>query len=89
MNTAFTAVKQPPDLPSGGTLVMISLDGQDRQLQEGVYKVSDLKTVLGVPTDYELDEVIHGEFKPLNDQRSLHIKGGEMLISHVRQGSSA
>lgn len=89
MNTVSFAAKQPPDRPSGGTLVTVSLDGQERQLQEGVYKVSELKTVLGVPPDYEMDEVIHGEFKPLNDQRSIHIKGGEVLISHVRQGSSA
>lgn len=89
MNIACTAEKHLPDRPSGGALVTISLDGQDRQLQEGVYKVPELKKVLGVPPDYELDEVIQGEFKPLNDPRSIHIKGGEVLISHVRQGSSA
>jgi hypothetical protein len=89
MNTASSTAKQPPDRPSGGVLVTISLDGQERQVQESVYKVPELKIVLGVPPDYELDEVIHGEFKPLNDERSVHIKGGEVLISHVRQGSSA
>ena len=89
MNTTSIAVNQPPLPPSGGVHVTISLDGRERQLQEGVYKVSELKVVLGVPPDYELDEVVHGEFKPLNDQRSIHIRGGEVLISHVRQGSSS
>jgi hypothetical protein len=89
MNTASKPPKDPSDPPSGGTLVTITFDGQVRQLAEGVYKVQDLKLLYGVPPDYELDEVQHGEFKPLNDERSIHIKGGEIFVSHVRQGSSA
>lgn len=88
MNSASDVQKHPAGHP-GGALVTFTLDGQERQLQEGVYKVQELKVLFGVPPDYELDEVVRGEFKPLNDERSIHIKGGEVFVSHVRQGSSA
>ena len=89
MTSVTEAQKHPPGHPPGGTLVTISLDGQERRLAEGVYKVHELKAMYGVPPDYELDEVVRGEFKHLNDERSIHIKGGEVFVSHVRQGSSA
>lgn len=89
MNSVSEVQKHPPGRPPGGTLITITLDGQERQLQEGVYKVHELKVMYGVPPDYELDEVVRGEFKHLNDERSIHLKGGEVLVSHVRQGSSS
>jgi len=89
MNSVSADQKDPPGQQHGGTLVTITLDGQEHQLKEGVYKIQGLKVMYGVPLDYELDEVVHGEFKPLNDERSIHIKGGEVLVSHVRQGSSS
>lgn len=73
-----------------GALVTVNVDGGDRQIAEGVYKVSELKHSFGVAQDYELDEVAHdGEFKPLNDTQSVHIRGGEIFVSHVRQGGSS
>ncbi|WP_027483928.1 hypothetical protein [Rhodanobacter sp. OR87] len=89
MNSVSADQEHPPGKQNDGTLVAITLDGQERLLQEGGYKVQELKVMYGVPLDYELDEVVHGEFKPLNDERSIHIKGGEILVSHVRQGSSS
>lgn len=80
---------QHPGQTPGDIFVTITLDGQEHELQEGVYKIQQLKVMYGVPPDYELDEVVHGEFKPLNDERSIHIKGGEAFVSHVRQGSSS
>lgn len=89
MTSVTEAPKHPPDRPPGGSPVTISVDGQERRIPEGVYKVHELKTMYGIPADYELDEVVRGEFKHLNDERSIHIKGGEIFVSHVRQGSSA
>jgi hypothetical protein len=36
-----------------------------------------------------LDEVVHGEFKPLDDNAHIDIKGGEIFVSHVRTGGSS
>lgn len=70
-------------------LVTITLDSVPRTIEEGVYKVAELKTKFSVPAEYELDEVVNSEFKPLNNERSVHIKGGEVFVSHVPQGGSA
>jgi hypothetical protein len=36
-----------------------------------------------------LDEVVRGEFKPLDDNAHIDIKGGEIFVSHVRTGGSS
>jgi hypothetical protein len=72
-----------------GQLVTITLDSVARTIEEGVYKVAELKTKLSIPAEYELDMVVNGEFKPLNNERSIHIKGGEVLVSHVPQRGAA
>jgi hypothetical protein len=36
-----------------------------------------------------LDEVVHGEFKPLDDNAHIHVKGGDIFVSHVRTGGSS
>lgn len=89
MNADGKDQKAPTGRPPDSNLVKITLDGQVREIAEGVYKVQELKARYGVPPDYELDEVVRGEFKHLNDERSIHIMGGEVFISHVRQGSSS
>ena len=72
-----------------GEPVTITLDSVPRTIEGGVYKVAELKTSFSIPAEYELDVVVNGEFKPLNNERSVHIKGGEVLVSHVPQGGSA
>jgi hypothetical protein len=72
-----------------GQVVTITLDSVSRTIDQGVYKVAELKTKFSIPADYELDEVVNGEFKPLNNERSIHIKGGEVFVSHVPQGGAA
>lgn len=69
--------------------VEISFDGVVTQIEKGTYAVSDLKTILGVAADLELDLVEEGEFKPLADDAEIKIKGGEVLVSHVRRGGSS
>jgi hypothetical protein len=36
-----------------------------------------------------LDEVVHGEFKALDDNSHIDVKGGEIFVSHVRTGGSS
>ncbi len=70
-------------------LVQINLDGNEREIEKGKYLVGTLKKLVRVPDDYELDLVINGEFKPLADDAEIKIKGGEVLVSHVRRGGSS
>ncbi len=67
----------------------VTIDGQRKEIAAGDYLVSTLKVELGVPPDYELDQVVHGEFRPLADNAHIDIKGGEHFISHVRRGGSS
>ena len=69
--------------------VSVTVDGRSQTVPEGSYKVSEFKKLVGVDPSKELDEVVHGELKPLEDNQSIHIKGGEVFISHARQGGSS
>lgn len=70
-------------------LVVFNLDGKERQLEKGNYEVSWLKQKFEVPADYELDQVIDGNFEPLKDDQKVKIHGGEVFVSHVRGGGSS
>ena len=79
------AAKKPTSILS----IQINLDGNEREIEKGKYLVGTLKKLVRVPDDYELDLVINGEFKPLADDAEIKIKGGEVLVSHVRRGGSS
>jgi Multiubiquitin len=70
-------------------LVQVTIDGKHKTIQAGTYSVAELKRVLGVDPSRVLDEVIGSEFKELPDNGTVHIKGGEIFVSHVRQGQSS
>ena len=67
--------------------VTVTVDSKPHQVAEGTYLVSDFKKLVGVDPSRELDEVVHGELKPLDDNHRIHIKGGEVFISHARRSS--
>ena len=69
--------------------VAVTVDGKTHHVPEGKYVVSDFKKLVGVDPSKELDEVVHGELKPLDDGQTIHVKGGEVFISHARQGGSS
>ena len=70
-------------------LVVFNLDGKERQIEKGKYKVSELKQMFGIPADYEFDQVVDGNFEPLKDDEKVKIHGGEVFVSHVRGGGSS
>ena len=70
-------------------VVTVSVDGVERKVPRGTYIVSAFKQLVGVDASRELDEVIHGEFKPLDDNASITIEHHEKFVSHVRTGSSS
>jgi hypothetical protein len=69
--------------------VTIELNDTTKQIEAGHYTGRSLRLALGIPLEYELEEVVHGEFKPIADRASIHIKGGEKFVSHVGHGRAS
>lgn len=69
--------------------VAVEIDGKARRIRKGRYQIPELKLALGVPPDYELDQVINCEFKPLSDSGHIVIHGGEIFVSHVPRGANS
>ena len=75
--------------PGHSNEVTISVDGVSQQILRGNYIVAELKRLLQIDPCRDLDEVVCGELRPLEDSGRTHIKGGEVFISHVRCGASS
>ncbi len=69
--------------------VSVTVDGVEKRVPRGTYIVSVFKQLVGVDASHELDEVVDGEFKPLDDNASITIEHHEKFVSHVRTGSSS
>ncbi|MDR6941346.1 multiubiquitin domain-containing protein [Mucilaginibacter pocheonensis] len=69
--------------------VVITINKVEYQVKPGIHTVANLKSTGGVPSAYELEQVIAGKLTPLKDDASVEIKGGEQFVSHVRDGSSS
>ncbi len=69
--------------------VTVTVDGVEKRVPRGTYIVSAFKQLVGVDASRELDEVVHGEFKPLDDNATIEIEHHEKFVSHVRTGSSS
>jgi uncharacterized protein YabE (DUF348 family) len=69
--------------------VTVTVDGRELKVQAGTYTVSDFKALVGVDASKDLDEIIHGEFKPLDDNAKITIEKHEKFVSHVRIGRSS
>ncbi len=70
-------------------LVSVTVDGTIRQVPKGKYQVSEFKATVGVAPEYELDQIEDGQFAALADDATIHIKEGEVFVSHVRRGGSS
>ena len=69
--------------------VQVTVDNVKHEVRRGEYVVAEFKKVVGVDPAKELDEIVNGELKPLDDNARIHIKGGEVFVSHVRTGGSS
>lgn len=82
--------RQPhPEHPETGPEVTVKVDGNDVKVHQGSYLVSEFKEKAGVAASQEIDQVIDGQFKPLDDAGRIVIKGGEVFVSHGRSGCSS
>jgi hypothetical protein len=70
-------------------LVEVLVDGKKKLVETGPYRVSVFKHTVGVPPEKELDQVIHGIIKPLDDNATINITGNEVFISHERTGAAS
>jgi hypothetical protein len=75
--------------PQTGPTVTVTVDTKEKQVHRGSWVVSEFKKEVGVDASRALDEVIAGEFKALDDNERITIKGGEVFVSHARQGGSS
>ena len=67
----------------------VKVNGNDVKVHRGSYLVSEFKEKVKVDASQELDQVIDGQFKPLDDNEHIVIKGGEVFVSHARCGGSS
>jgi hypothetical protein len=75
--------------PESKREVQVTVDNVKHEVHRGDYLVSEFKRLVGVDPARELDEIVNGELKPLDDNAHIVIKGGEVFVSHVRTGGSA
>lgn len=59
------------------------------EVKRGNHTVTSLKTLAGIPLANELQELVDGKLKPLDDNGTVHIKGCEKFFSTVRKGQSS
>lgn len=77
----------PVETPAG--FVKVELNGDPVSLHRGNYTGARLKDALHVPREHVLEQVIDGEFNPVEDDTHLKIQGGEVFVSHCGQGQSS
>ncbi len=78
-----------PDSKERHHLVPVTIDNRTVEVQSREWVVSQLKATLGVDASRELEQVVGGKLVPLDDNAKIHIRGGEVFVSHVRGGGSS
>lgn len=69
--------------------IEVTVDQKSRKVRPGSYLVSEFKKEVKVDAALALDQVIDGGFRPLEDNETISIRGGEIFVSHVRQGGAS
>ena len=72
-----------------GPLVTITVDTKPYKVHRGHQTVADIKKVAGVPLAFELEQLINGKLTPLADDAAVTIKGGEVFLSHPKDGGAS
>lgn len=69
--------------------VTVVVDGKRHEVESGRYIVSQFKQLVHVDAAKELEQIVDGQFVPLEDSGVVTIKGHEQFVSHVRRGGSS
>jgi len=80
---------QPTSKEGHGHEVPVTIDNRTVEVQAREWVVSQLKAALSVDASRELERVVDGKLVPLDDNAKIHIRGGEVFVSHVRGGGSS
>jgi len=80
---------QPTSKEGHGHLVTLTIDNVEKEVQSREWVVSQLKAALGVDASRDLEQVVNGQLVPLDDNAKIHIRGGEVFVSHVHGGGSS
>jgi hypothetical protein len=70
-------------------LVCVRVDGEEKQVRAGRYRVAVFKKAVGVDPTYELEALESGKLVPLADDAHIRVCAGESFVSHVRGGASS
>ena len=73
---------------SGQNYVEITINDQAVSIHRGRRTVEEIKIAGQVPLNHMLEQLIDGTLTPLKDDGSIVIKGGEVFISHIKDGGS-
>ncbi|MBL8799388.1 MAG: hypothetical protein JNM56_36230 [Planctomycetia bacterium] len=69
--------------------VTIHVNNEEVFLHPGRYAVATLKKLAGVPLADDLDELVECQLKPVPDDATVHIRGCEIFVSHIKDGGSS
>jgi hypothetical protein len=69
--------------------VDIYVDNKKVVLHPGRYDVTTLKKLAGVPQADDLDQLVACKLEPIRDDATVHIRGCEIFIAHVKDGGSS
>jgi hypothetical protein len=72
-----------------GPIVTITVDTKPYKIHRGRQTVAEIKQVAGVPLAFDLEQLIDGRLTPLADDASVTIKGGEVFLSHPKDGGAS
>ena len=72
-----------------GKKVEVTVDTKQRKVEPDEYVVAVFKQEVKVDAALALDQFIDGALTPLDDTATVVIKGGEVFVSHVRQGGAS
>jgi hypothetical protein len=72
-----------------GPIVTITVDTKPYKIHRGRQTVAEIKTVAGVPLAFELEQLINGKLTPLPDDGAVTLKGGEVFLSHPKDGGAS
>lgn len=70
-------------------LVSITVNSTTYKIHRGHRTVAEIKITADVPLADDLEQVVDGKLIPLSDDGALTIKGHEVFLSHVKDGSSS
>jgi hypothetical protein len=84
-----TGIDHAGNDPQTGPSVTITVNNNLKTIHRGRQSVATIKQVGGVPLADDLVQIIDGVLTPLPDDGAVTIKGGEVFLSHVKDGAAA